>query len=96
MTVSDERAEAMALAAKLLDQPWADPDDDLRTLSRQLLRAEERITRLLEDNAGVRSINKLLAEALAEERSNNRAWLKSNSPGGWIDDLRKTAAKGAA
>lgn len=44
--MSDERADAIALADKLLDEPMADPDDDLRTLSRQLLRSEERVARL--------------------------------------------------
>jgi hypothetical protein len=37
-----ERDEALALADKLLDEPMADPDDDLRTLARQLVRANER------------------------------------------------------
>jgi hypothetical protein len=46
--VSDERNEALVLADKLLDQPWADPDDDLRTLARQLLRREQRILQLEE------------------------------------------------
>lgn len=43
MAAPDERAEAMVLANRLLDQPWADPDDDLRVLARQLLRREERV-----------------------------------------------------
>lgn len=40
MTI-DERVAALALANKLLDEPYADPDDDLRMLSRQLIRLEE-------------------------------------------------------
>lgn len=36
-----ERREAIALASKLLDEPNCDPDDDLRVLSRQLLRVIE-------------------------------------------------------
>jgi hypothetical protein len=41
-----ERTEADQLAEKLLDEPNADPDDDLRMLSRQLLRRREVIERL--------------------------------------------------
>lgn len=37
----DERLGAMALADKLLDEPMADPDDDLRVLARQFLRTED-------------------------------------------------------
>lgn len=36
-----EREDARVLANKLLDEPLADPDDDLRTLARQFLRADE-------------------------------------------------------
>jgi hypothetical protein len=43
LPIHDERASekqrAIALADRLLDEPNADPDDDLRVLSRQLLRA---------------------------------------------------------
>ena len=41
-----ERSDADRLARKLLDESMADPDDDLRMLSRQLLRRGEVITRL--------------------------------------------------
>ncbi len=41
--ISDEMCEAIQLANLLLDVPYADPDDDLRVLSRQLLRAHERL-----------------------------------------------------
>lgn len=41
-----ERTDADRLAKRLLDEPDADPDDDLRMLSRQLLRRREVITRL--------------------------------------------------
>lgn len=44
--MSDERVDAIALANKLLDEPWCDPDDDLRVLARQLLRAHEQIALL--------------------------------------------------
>lgn len=33
-----ELNEALQLAERLLDEPYADPDDDLRTLSRHLVR----------------------------------------------------------
>ena len=42
----DERDEAVVLANHLLDQPLCDPDDDLRVLSRQLLRRHEEIEHL--------------------------------------------------
>jgi hypothetical protein len=38
---NDERNMAIALANRLLDEPNCDPDDDLRTLSRWLLRRHE-------------------------------------------------------
>lgn len=41
-----ERTDADKLARRLLDEPNADPDDDLRMLSRQLLRRGEVIERL--------------------------------------------------
>lgn len=41
-----EKVEADKLADKLLDEPYADPDDDLRVLSRQLLRRREVVERL--------------------------------------------------
>lgn len=40
-----ELDDVRVLAEKLLDQPWVDPDDDLRTLARNFLRADERATR---------------------------------------------------
>lgn len=41
----DEEAEAVIVANALLDVPYADPDDDLRMLSRQLLRRHEELAR---------------------------------------------------
>lgn len=38
---NEERSMAIALANRLLDEPNCDPDDDLRTLSRWLLRRHE-------------------------------------------------------
>jgi hypothetical protein len=46
--MSDERTDAIKLANRLLDVPWSDPDDDLRTLARQLLRRTEEVERLAE------------------------------------------------
>ena len=40
--VDKEFARTLRLADRLLDEPYADPDDDLRTLARQFLRAVER------------------------------------------------------
>ena len=39
----DEHAKALELANKLLDQPWCDPDDDVRLLCRQLIHQSERV-----------------------------------------------------
>ena len=41
-----ELQQAIALANKLLDEPGCDPDDDLRVLSRQLLRKVEVLQRI--------------------------------------------------
>jgi hypothetical protein len=41
-----EGQETRALAHRILDRPYADPDDDLAMLSRQLLRADEQIANL--------------------------------------------------
>jgi hypothetical protein len=41
-----ELDDALALAKCLLNEPNADPDDDLRMLARQLMRAREEIARL--------------------------------------------------
>lgn len=42
----NERFQAIELAHKLLDKPNVDPDDDLRVLSRQLIRQHERFAAL--------------------------------------------------
>jgi hypothetical protein len=41
-----EGQQTRALAHRILDRPYADPDDDLAMLSRQLLRADEQIANL--------------------------------------------------
>jgi hypothetical protein len=38
----DELTEALAIASKVLDEPYCDPDDDLRIVARQLGRLYER------------------------------------------------------
>ena len=43
-----EREESRILAHRILDRPNGDPDDDLAMLSRQLLRADERIAAFTE------------------------------------------------
>lgn len=43
---SKELTEAVAIANRLLDEPFADPDDDARTVARQFLRGREAIERL--------------------------------------------------
>jgi hypothetical protein len=45
--MSDEHAEAIKLAKRILERVNADPDDDLAVLSRQFLRSEERNEQLL-------------------------------------------------
>lgn len=39
--MTDERTQAIVVANRLLDEPYADPDDDLRMLARQFIRAVE-------------------------------------------------------
>lgn len=46
-----ERKRVLKLAHRLLDVPYADPDDDVRTLARELVRAHETIDRLKADFA---------------------------------------------
>ncbi len=46
-----ELEETIALANRILDRPYADPDDDLAMLSRQLLRSVELIHKLKRDLA---------------------------------------------
>jgi hypothetical protein len=42
-----EKDSVIILANKILDRPSGDPDDDLAVLSRQLLRREERLQRII-------------------------------------------------
>lgn len=44
--MDEDLKRAIYFANKALDEPSADPDDDLRTVSRQFLRALERIDAL--------------------------------------------------
>ena len=44
-----ERTDADKLAGRLLNEPNSDPDDDLRVLSRQLLRRKDVVDRLTKE-----------------------------------------------
>lgn len=41
----DERTQAARIADRLLDEPYADPDDDIRVLARQFNRSQEEVER---------------------------------------------------
>jgi hypothetical protein len=43
---SDERSLAAAIAERFLDEPNADPDDDIRVLARQFNRSQEQLATL--------------------------------------------------
>lgn len=62
-----EQEEAVMAANALLDVPYADPDDDLRMLSRQLLRRHEELAQL-------QAHNKALRGALREITDLELAW----------------------
>jgi hypothetical protein len=49
MKTVDERDQAIVLANRLLDEVCCDPDDDLRVLSRQLLRRIEEVEHLTKE-----------------------------------------------
>jgi uncharacterized coiled-coil protein SlyX len=61
-----EAEETRVLANRILDRPNGDPDDDLAMLSRQLLRADERIARLESRCAALELELARLTEALAD------------------------------
>jgi hypothetical protein len=65
-----ERDAALALAHRILDRPRADPDDDLALLSRQLLRALERITALEVDLGEAVAALEPFAFEVAKEQEN--------------------------
>lgn len=52
---SKELAEAIAAANRQLDEPFADPDDDIRTVARQFLRSIEGAERLRTTLRGIAS-----------------------------------------
>jgi hypothetical protein len=52
---SKELDEAIAAANRQLDEPFADPDDDIRTVARQFLRSRETIERLCTALRGIAS-----------------------------------------
>lgn len=55
----NELQAALMLAEKLLDEPNCDPDDELRMLSRQLLRHQEKVERL-EKHLGMNELGGLI------------------------------------
>jgi hypothetical protein len=59
-----ERIDTLQLANRLLDEPFCDPDDDLRTLCRQLLRTAERQDKLM---AAVRAALTSLSQSATYE-----------------------------
>lgn len=69
-----ERTDADRLAEKLLSEPNADPDDDLRMLARQLLRRrdvierlEKRIVEMSDDTADLINANRDTILRITEE-----------------------------
>lgn len=59
---TDERTEAEAIANRLLDEPYADPDDDIRVLARQFNRSQEQIEHL---RAKFHNLHERLKDVLA-------------------------------
>lgn len=79
-----EAEETRHLANRILDRPNADPDDDLAMLSRELLRADEKIAALVLAIAAVAEVRKPPAEtpdlpqdALAKEEADLEARLEA-------------------
>lgn len=66
-----ELENALKLAEQLLNEPNCDPDDDLRTLSRQLLRRQEEVDRLKENCATYRNNLRRLEQELLHRRDND-------------------------
>jgi hypothetical protein len=65
-----EKEQAVKMANRALDVPWSDPDDDLRTISRQFLRAIEREEKVAHFHAR--------AKALADKWDRYSRWEKVN------------------
>jgi hypothetical protein len=61
-----ERQAAILLANRLLDEPNADPDDDLRILAQQFMRANDRVSYLESRIAKAEDIVNALADLLAD------------------------------
>jgi hypothetical protein len=64
----DEESRAIILADRLSDEPYADPDDDLRLLSRQSLRLHDRVLEAGRSSAAV------LAFRLLCDLTNDLEW----------------------
>jgi hypothetical protein len=60
-----ELNEALALANRLLDEPMADPDDDLRVLSRQLQRTHEIAEHYMRHRDQIAAVNEHLVKILS-------------------------------
>lgn len=65
---TEEYKRTVKLAEKLLDEPYADPDDDLRMLARQFNRAVERIS--LFSDSTLREVTELLPKKMESGRNN--------------------------
>lgn len=76
-TPSTERDEAIVIANRLLDEPMADPDDDLRTLARQFMRALERAGHEPRADRVDLPQNEAQAELMAKV---GMMWLEQNAP----------------
>jgi hypothetical protein len=92
--MSDERTDTIALAHVLLDQPWADPDDDLRMLARQFLRGEERIAQLKAELAKVYEHNDYNAQERRKlEAAHDRAMFIATERKKQLIELRAAVRK---
>jgi hypothetical protein len=81
---TDEKTFAIILASKILERPYGDPDDDLAVLSRQLLRALERESKLQEFDQTLRQLQDLALahgrEGLALDVTAMLKWLGKLTP----------------
>lgn len=95
--------EARVLANRILDRPSGDPDDDLATLSRELLRADEKLKIVCESLletlycrfgrntvAEYKSVYEILG-AKIDELEATLAAMRSNHPFGSLYDALRNA-----
>lgn len=100
MTESHEPTFARMLANKILDRPYGDPDDDLAVLSRQLLRADEKIAGL-EATISVypkttKEVDAMEQEAFLRGRTVGEKYADSRNPSDIIKSARAAALEEAA